>query len=137
MSVPEGKRTESKLEVQTKSKELARYTTSICSNEKIFPKRDRWIITNRIATTALTIMEEVDTANSIYVSTKGDYDLRRRSQTIALSYTARLLGLMELAYLKYSIDSKRIRYWTQLVIDTRELIKKWRKSDADRYKKYK
>ena len=75
MSVPEGKRTESKLEVQTKSKELARYTTSICSNEKIFPKRDRWIITNRIATTALTIMEEVDTANSIYVSTKGDYDL--------------------------------------------------------------
>ena len=137
MSVPEGKRTESKLEVQTKSKELARYTTSICSNEKIFPKRDRWIITNRIATIALTIMEEVDTANSIYVSTKGDYDLRRRSQTIALSYTARLLGLMELAYLKYSIDSKRIRYWTQLVIDTRELIKKWRKSDADRYKKYK
>lgn len=137
MSVPEGKRTESKLKVQTKSKELARYTTSICSNEKIFPKRDRWIITNRIVTTALTIMEEVDTANSIYVSTKGDYDLRRRSQTIALSYTARLLGLMELAYLKYSIDSKRIRYWTQLVIDTRELIKKWRKSDADRYKKYK
>lgn len=42
MSVPEGKRTESKLKVQTKSKELARYTTSICSNEKIFPKRDRW-----------------------------------------------------------------------------------------------
>jgi hypothetical protein len=68
MSVPEGKRTESKLEVQTKAKELALYTVTVCGNEKVFPKRDRWVITNRIVSTALTIMEEVDTANDIYVS---------------------------------------------------------------------
>ena len=137
MAVPEGKRTESKLEVQTKARELANYTTTICSNEKIFPKRDRWILTNRIVNTVLTIMEEVDTANDIYVSTKVDFDLRRTSQTIALSYTARLLGLMQLAYEKYNIEDKRIKYWTQLVVDTRELIKKWRQSDSNRYKKYK
>lgn len=58
MSVPVGKRTESKLEVQTRAKELAWYTVSICGNEKVFPKRDRWAITNRIVGTALTIMEE-------------------------------------------------------------------------------
>ena len=63
MSVPEGKRTESKLEVQTKARELAKYTTEICSNEKVFPKRDRWCITNRIVNVVLTIMEEVDTAH--------------------------------------------------------------------------
>lgn len=137
MAVPEGKRTESKLEVQTKARELANYTTTICSNEKIFPKRDRWILTNRIVNTVLTIMEEVDTANDIYVSTKVDFDLRRTSQTIALSYTARLLGLMQLAYEKYNIEDKRIKHWTQLVVDTRELIKKWRQSDSNRYKKYK
>lgn len=95
------------------------------------------MITNRIVNTALTIMEEVDTANDIYVSTRGDFVLRRKSQTIALSYTARLLGLMELAYNKYNIDDKRIMHWTQLVIDTRELIKKWRQSDRDRYKNLK
>ena len=137
MAVPEGKRTESKLEVQTKARELAKYTTEICSNEKIFPKRDRWMLTNRIVNTVLTIMEEVDTANDIYVSTKVDYDLRRASQTIALSYTARLLGLMQLAYEKYNIEDKRIKYWTQLVVDTRELIKKWRQSDAKRYRQFK
>lgn len=137
MAVPEGKRTQSKLEVQTKARELANYTTTICSNEKIFPKRERWMLTNRIVNTVLTIMEEVDTANDIYVSTKVDFDLRRTSQTIALSYTARLLGLMQLAYEKYNIEDKRIKYWTQLVVDTRELIKKWRQSDSDRYKKYK
>lgn len=136
MAVPEGKRTESKLRVQTAAKELAKYTTDICSNEKTFPKRDRWIITNRIVTCALTIMEEIDTANSIYVTTKVDYDLRRESQTIALAYTARLLGLIELAYLKYNLNGDRIKHWTQLVIDVRELVKKWRKSDSDRYKNF-
>ena len=137
MSVPEGKRTESKLEVQTKARELAKYTTEICSNEKVFPKRDRWCITNRIVNVVLTIMEEVDTANDIYVSTRGDFVLRRKSQTIALSHTARLLGLMQLAYEKYNIDDKRIKHWTQLVVDVRELIKKWRQSDSDRYKQFK
>ena len=135
MSVPEGKRTESKLEVQTRAKRLALYTVSICGNEKVFPKRDRWAVTNRIVSTALTIMEEVDVANDIYVSTKGDFELRRKSQTIALSHTARLLGLMELAYVKYGIDGKRMQYWTQEVFDTRELIKKWRQGDKNRYGK--
>lgn len=137
MSVPEGKRTESKLEVQTKARELAKYTTDICGNEKVFPKRDRWCIANRIVNVALTIMEEVDTANDIYVSTKVDFELRRTSQTIALSHTARLLGLMQLAYEKYNIEDKRIRHWTKLVVDVRELVKKWRQSDSDRYKQFK
>lgn len=135
MSVPEGKRTESKLEVQTKAKALALYTVSICGNEKVFPKRDRWAVTNRIVSTALTIMEEVDVANDIYVSTQGDFELRRRSQTIALSNTAKLLGLMELSYVKYSIDGDRMKHWAQMVIDARELIKKWRQSDKERYGK--
>lgn len=135
MSVPEGKRTESKLKVQTRAKQLAAYTVSICCNEQTFPKRERWAITNRIVSTALTIMEEVDVANDIYVSTRGDFELRRRSQTIALSNTAKLLGLMELAYIKFEIDGKRMKYWTQMVFDTRELIKKWRQTDKDRYGK--
>lgn len=135
MSVPVGKRTESKLAVQTKAKALALYTTQICGNEKNFPKRDRWIITNRIVDTALTIMEEVDVANDIFVSTRGDFELRRKSQTIAFSSTAKLLGLMELAYLKYKIDEKRIQFWTDKVLEVRALIKKWRQSDKKRYNK--
>jgi hypothetical protein len=40
MAVPEGKRTESKLDVQTKAIELARYTKQICQKERIIPKRE-------------------------------------------------------------------------------------------------
>jgi len=136
MSVPENRRKESKLAVQTKAKELAYYTVKICSSEKVFPKRDRWIITNRIVSTVLTIMEEVDVANDIYVSTKGDFELRRKSQTIAFSSTAKLLGLMELAYIKYGIEGNKMMNWTQLVVDTRNLIKKWRQVDKERYKNF-
>lgn len=136
MSVPEGKRTESKLAVQSKAKALAAHTVTICSNEKVFPKRERWAVTNRIVSAALTIMEEIDVANDIYVSTKDDFQLRRRSQTVALSHTAKLLGLMELAYVKYGISGQRMEYWTGLVIEVRELAKKWRQSDKERFKKY-
>lgn len=137
MSVPEGERTESKLEVQTKAIELLQYTTSICSNEKIFPKRHRWSVTNRIIESAWSIHDDVNTANFIFVSSKVDYALRRKYQVRALAYIARLLGQMQFAYVKFNIDSRRIKYWTQLVVDEKELLKKWKKSDSNRYKKYK
>lgn len=82
-------------------------------------------------------MDEINTANNIYVSTAGDYALRRRSQTIALSYTGRMLGQMMVAYEKFGIESRRIKHWTQLVVDVRELVKNWRKADSERYKKIK
>ncbi len=44
---------------------------------------------------------------------------------------------MQFAYVKFNIDSRRIKYWTQLVVDEKELLKKWKKSDSNRYKKYK
>jgi hypothetical protein len=133
MAVPEGKRTESKLDVQTKAIELARYTKQICQKERIIPKRDRWIIANRIIDTAFTIMSSVNAANDIYVSTKGDFEERRRLQTIAMSSTAELLGLIDFAYVEYSIEGRRIRHWTKLTSEVRSLIKNWRNADKKRY----
>lgn len=134
MSVPENRRSESRLEVLAKAKDLAVYTTSICGNEKVFPKRDRWVLTNRIVSTVLEILENVNMANDIYVTTKGDFEVRRKCQTIALSSTAKLIALVDLAYMKYNISDTRITYWVGLIADTRELIKKWRQSDKRRFK---
>lgn len=136
MAVPEHLRSESKLEVLTKSRELALYTSTICSNEKVFPKRDRWLLTNKIVEASLSIMEDIATANSIFVASKRDYELRREYQTRAFAYTARLLSLMDLAKEKYNLADNRVKHWTQLVVDTRNLVRKWKKSDSDRYKKY-
>lgn len=134
MAVPEGRRTETKLAVLTKAFKLADHTMTLCANEDVFPEDLGQCLANRILASAFTILEEIDAANDIYVRTKDDFILRRKSQTIALSATARMLRLMELAYIKFNIDGDRIRYWTQLVVDVRELLKPWRTSDLRRYK---
>lgn len=137
MSVPEGKRTKSKLAFHTKAIELADYTTTICNNNKIFPKRDRWMISSKIVNAALTILTSVVKANGVFVSNKESYEQRRKHQELARDSTLELLALMDLAYAKYPIDSKRIEHWTRLVYDERNLILKWMKSDKDRFKNLK
>ena len=137
MSVPEGKRTESKLAFHTKAIELAEYTTTICNNNKIFPKRDRWMLSSKIVNASLDILTNVVTANGTYVSTKNDYLERREFQVIARDATLKLLALMELAYVKYHIESKRMEHWTRLVYEERNAILKWMKSDKDRFKNLK
>ena len=53
MSVPKGKRTEGKLQVLVELQALCAYTIQICKNEKNFPKRDRWILTQHIVKLAI------------------------------------------------------------------------------------
>lgn len=55
MSVVKSKRGQGKLLVYTRANELAVYTIQICANEKHFPKRYRWCITNKIVECAVTI----------------------------------------------------------------------------------
>ena len=56
--MPEGKRTESKLAFHTQAIELADYTTTICNNNKIFPKRDRWMNIIKICGRVIKCLEK-------------------------------------------------------------------------------
>lgn len=137
MSVAKSKQTEGKLLVVTKARELATYTIKICSNEKNFPKRYRWCITAKTVDCAIDVSSNVNAANSIYVNddNKKDYQLRRQYQTKALAETYALLSMIDIAYSVFSIESKRIEYWTRLVNEVQVLLRNWRKSDYDRYGK--
>ena len=137
LAVPEGKRTESQLAFQTKAIELLEYTTTICNNNNIFPKRDRWMVANRIVDGAFTILECVFEANDVYVSTLDDYLERRKIQQKAKHSTSKLLAHIEFAYNKYKIEGKKIEHWIRLVVEERRLILKWMKSDKDRFKNLK
>ena len=84
MSVVQSKRGESDLTLITKANELATYTINICTNEKNFPKRYRWCITNKIVEFALDINNKINMANSVFVKDESDYLLRKGYQTEAL-----------------------------------------------------
>ena len=131
MSVVKSKRGQGKLLVYTRSNELAVYTIKICSNEKHFPKRYRWCITNKLVECALTINNCVSAANAIYIA-DGDeeaHKMRRNYQTKALAESYALLSMIDIAYRTFGIESDRIEFWTRLVKDVQGLIRNWRKSE--------
>ena len=131
MSVVKSKRGQGKLLVYTRSNELAVYTIKICSNEKHFPKKYRWCITNKLVDCALTINNCVSAANAIYIA-DGDeeaHKMRRNYQTKALAESYALLSMIDIAYRTFGIESDRIEFWTRLVKDVQGLIRNWRKSE--------
>lgn len=137
ISVPSGKRTEPKLAFQTNAKELADYTTTTCNNNNIFPKRDRWMIAGRMVNAVLTMMVSLDKANGVFVSSYEDYKKRLELQEIAKDALIELSSLLDLAYIKYPIESKKIEHWIRLIVNEKKLITKWMKSDKDRFKSLK
>ncbi len=133
MSVVKSKREVGKLAAITKANELAMYTIRICSNEKHFPKRYRWCITNKIVESVLEINNLSNKANSVYVKDKDDYLLRKRFQTAALAETYSLLSMIDIGFRTFGIDSKKIKHWTGLVLEVQNLIRSWRRNDYRRY----
>ena len=134
MSVVKSKRGVGKMLVVTRSNELAVYTIRICSNEKSFPKRYRWCITNKLVEAALSINNCIVAANSVYVADGDDYayNLRRQYQTKALAETYALLSMIDIAYRTFGIESDRVEFWTRLVHEVQALLRNWRKSDNNR-----
>ncbi|MBQ6722285.1 MAG: hypothetical protein IJQ88_08985 [Clostridia bacterium] len=135
MSVAKGDRKQGSdnLEVEELAKGLCVYTIQICKNEKNFPKRDRWILTNEIVSCAVKAYGKIREANSITVTTLDDYMLRRKDQIKARKKLKRMEGLVEIAGDVLSLEEGRIEYWGNFVRKTLDLLAKWRAGDRKRY----
>lgn len=133
MAVLKNNRHECELDAIVKARDVATYTAQILNNEKAFPKRGRWIIAADISKHALAAFTCTRCANDIRVETPIDYNYRRLEQQKAHANLEALLSLIEIAKGLYSIETKRIEYWTGLIIKAEALIDKWRLSDEKRY----
>ena len=136
MSVPANKRSQGKLEVCVKAHDLCCYTIQITSNKKNFPEEFQRALTDRIVDTAISIHSKVWAANNILVNSPEDYAERKRLQEQAAIQCNVLLSLIEVAHRVYHLRSKRVFYWSDKVITTRNLIRGWRDSDRKRYQSY-
>lgn len=141
MSVVKGLRTEGKLVAQTKAYDFASYTHCICSNEKVFLKRNRWCSTQKIVEAVDEIAVFVDLANNIIIKKtlppetyKRNLDLRKQYQNNAIEISYRVETLMEIAYRDNNregrhIEDDKINYWIGLLLELRSQIRKWRDSE--------
>ena len=134
MSVVAGKRGEGELKVITVSGDLCDYTLQITSNEKHFPKRYRWNITNRILQITFDIDDHLIYANSVYVRPEDGSLLRRQTHQLeALELTNVLLRNIDRDYRRLGIDSDRIEFWTGQIKELQRLIRGWYRKDKERY----
>ena len=137
MSVAKGDRKQgsTNLEVEKLAKGLCVYTIQICKNEKNFPKRDRWILTDDIVDCAKKAYGKIREANAITVTTMDDYKMRRKDQIKARKKLKRMEGLVEIAGDVLSLEEDRIEYWGNFIQQTLDLLAKWRAADRKRYAK--
>ena len=134
MSVPEEKRKQGKLEVIVKALDLATYTIQITANEKTFDPKFRAAVTDDLVSHAKNIYLDCWTANNIRVTNDAEtYQTRKRLQDKAVTECNTFLGLLDVAKRVFHLDSKRITYWGNKIINCRKLIRAWRDADKKRY----
>ena len=135
MSVPYGKRRQGTLKVLLDAANLAAYTINLTANEKHFPKRYRWNMIGQIVADARDIVRFLEMANAVHADSAAEYQRRLSYQNQASERLYALLTEIDLAYLLFHLGSDQVEHWTGLCYELLQLIRKWRKSDADREKK--
>lgn len=133
MTVLKNKRAVGNLEVITKARKLAKYSLLLAKNEKIFPKRNRWLLTQPIVQSSLNIFTNMRKANSIEIRTKADFEQCRALQQDAYAECEALLSLIEIAYTTLNIQAKRIEFWTGLVVELEQQLLTWKERVFNRY----
>lgn len=129
MSVRVGDRSEGKLQVLCAAKDLCKYTRQVCKNEKVFPKSQRWIMTQKIVNESLDAMTCIRRANTARLDQDEEKVYRKAQQMEARCHLDALLSLIDLAYEAFGIETYRIEHWTELVQATLLLLKAWSKSE--------
>lgn len=135
MAVPEGRRSKSKLDAAIQARKLAAYTIEITSNDKKFPPEFREILGKSYAELAIKIFNSCWAANNIRVTSKAAWNKRKELQDEAVRTCVVLLADIDLGAEVYKLPTKRIEYWSELVVETKKIIKAWRDVDQKRYGK--
>lgn len=117
------------------ARKLAIHTIKICSNENVFDPKYRLAITDEIIRTATDIYADAQEANNVWVGKDPEaWHKRRVLQDEALSKCKRLLALITLAREIFRLRGKKVNYWSELTVDTKDKIKAWSDYDRKRYR---
>lgn len=134
MSVRVGDRSQGKLQVLRSAQDLIMYTMQICKNERVFPKSQRWMMTQKIVNENIDLVTCIRRANSARADDPDEIQYRRNQQVEAKAHIEALLTLIDIAFNVFDIDPKKIEHWTSLACETSELLHAWAKSDQKKSK---
>lgn len=123
MSVPVNMRKEGRLKVYMQAHELVCYTLKITANDKIFIKDFQTSLTDRINDLVLVIWSDLWFIENYYDHNDKKKERKHRKST-AFANCDILLSYIAIAKSIFHLDSRRIQYWTGLVVDLKDSIYK-------------
>ena len=122
------------LEACQKAMELALHTIKVCNNKKIFTVEYQEALTNDIIRCAKDIYVFAWNGNNIYVTKdNGRWEQREKLQLLAISKCNELLALINIARRLFHLKGSKVKYWSQMTIDTRMILRKWHEANAKQY----
>ena len=134
--VRKDERVQGKLALSMLARNHAAYVIQITKNPNIFTPEYNDSITADLVKEAKDIFHYIWGANNVLVNSADTYKIRRRYQELAANTCNVLLADMEIAHKLFHLSSKRMKYWTGLVVEIRNKTRAWTNSDAKRYEKY-
>lgn len=154
MTVPASKRTASKMDVHMALDDLVSHTLTkvanarkfgVCATNEVAPAGDgaMTVVTRvspghlalgrRIEDAAVAAGELAWRANDVRVADAASYAERRRMQDQAVREVDALLYLVRLTRKHCGLTGREVKAWSDKATRARDLLRKWRDSDARRY----
>ena len=135
MSVRVEDRGEGKFDTLTKALKLAVYTVDITDNKEVFvPEHEK--STEEIVFLANDIYHKARVANEIkFLNSKELLDARRELQNEAIKECSQLISKIYVAKLTFHLRNRRVVHWIGMVEEVQKLLRAWRDSDADRFRR--
>lgn len=116
-----------------KAKDLVNHTLTVTNNSKLFPKKVRFTICQRMQNISLQILHDILAANEIYPDNRLKMEQRLDLQKEVLTNCKVFLSLLDIALEQGYVDIRRCEYWTGLTTDVKNMAAAWRKKDAERF----
>ena len=127
ISVVKSRRTD-KSEMCYLAYEVEYKVIKITMNEKYFPKRARFIITNKLIDSAMNISANFNAANAIFPNTEEKLKLRERYQTIGKANICVLEHQLNLSVKLFNIPSVVMDDIFSQVSEMKKMYSNWVKS---------
>lgn len=127
-------RTQGDYDILQKAKEIAGYVLKITHNEKNFPKRYRFSVTNKLQEKAMDIIANLIEAYEIYPNSQAEFDERLSRMKVARAEIRSLLTLTEVAATAFEIKASTFEYLTRQLMDLKKHLTAWIQSDLKRFK---
>ena len=128
MAVRQGDRSQGKLQVIDKAKDMIRYTYARVV-DSTFPKSERWLLAKSIWDEVYQAHTKIVRANAMHIDSADEAKERLLLQKEAISHLDELCFLIDTAHILGKIDDGRAVHWVGLVIETQNLAKGWHKKD--------